>query len=953
MKKRMLSLLLCALILFGTLNGFTVPLAAAGELPKETVVIDYNCDSLTDPQVTVSSNNPPYCYFADSKTDGVEQGTVYMSGDSTSTGYSTMHFPFETNEKSFSLEIDMKVDALLTPAANIAWRGLTVEVNIPGGRTVHVTFHSLGDADENGNNAAVTVMTTELGNNSAVTERIAIPDDDAFHAWNIQFDGDKELRIFIDGTRIAAVRNLTLPSQADTASVQIKNVPLEIKSGKNDVTFDHIRMTTGTVMDKSEVIRAMPQYDSSAEALTVMTELTQLKKDAEITVSVSQKNNSTVPAVKTYRPADITSAVTLTDVPFSGMCEIDVTVTGAASTYCFDWFLPKTTKKLSPGDTADSAVPDTVYLFDDFRTVNCPTGTMWKHRYYQWPNGDFGTFLYCNGQKNSVPIELPFTVNGKFAVYIGYGVGMQSAVINGHSVNISDNASMGGEIREQFVFADDFKNAAITVANDSTKAVRIAYVKLVALSDEKYEKYLAEDDAQNFIWDDDGYSCFCYRDTVTPESLAEQFITRFAENLNVGQYMWCTYYTSILNYDSPVWWKYVTERLTELDIPKEQWPENFLDHVDKKGNQLHFEHLMRDIDKTAEKNILKINEHGAPHQFLSDFAAENGYGDVYVSLKMSSFADGDGPWAFMNSTLYYLYPEFIRGGSYQFSFQHETYRNYMHDLLIELALCENVAGVMMNFSSYPYIFGAELIDTAERTKIMNEFVKSVREDMPEGKKLIASIMLPTEENTLPWGLDYHHWVKEKYIDRLIVLSNVKEKFLPFEEELALCKQYGCEFYLGINGILAGHDTTKEEEALQKQGVKLNLNNEQTSTLQWLLRAYEAYTAGADGLYAHNGFAVSSLDPVFTNLNNKTLMEKWYEYEYPASLVQYTVTNVSAKDLPDSFKNAGAVETTAADTTETDLPAHSEPTKTPLPVYIAAAAVIALAAVIILLKKKKK
>ena len=59
-------------------------------------------------------------------------------------------------------------------------------------------------------------------------------------------------------------------------------------------------------------------------------------------------------------------------------------------------------------------------------------------------------------------------------------------------------------------------------------------------------------------------------------------------------------------------------------------------------------------------------------------------------------------------------------------------------------------------------------------------------------------------------------------------------------------------------------------------------------IQFMLRAYDAYMAGADGVFIFNGLGT---DPVYANMNNKTRMIKWHEFEYPAFLFPNTAEPV--------------------------------------------------------------
>ena len=201
-------------------------------------------------------------------------------------------------------------------------------------------------------------------------------------------------------------------------------------------------------------------------------------------------------------------------------------------------------------------------------------------------------------------------------------------------------------------------------------------------------------------------------------------------------------------------------------------------------------------------------------------------------------------------------------------------------------------------------------------------------------------------------------MKEGLIDRLLISDQGHETFFDITPYAEFFKDYpDVEFYLGINATLSGHDTTKEEEAIKLAGGTIE-GKELVSFEQFMLRAYEAYMAGADGSFIFNGLT-GGANPEYGHMNNKNRMIKWYTFTYPSSNISETVEFVNKKDVPEEFKTGTAAvpETTAADTTAADT-AASEPATpaegTKLPLYIGiGAAVIAAAVVIAVILKKKK
>ncbi len=976
MNKRICALLLGAVMLFSSVPVIAAEDAAAPA--EEKVILDYGCDSLKDSVLNLRGNKYPSYYIVDSETgknENVAAGTVYIGSDGTTRGDTSLVFPLSNMTKqTFSMKMDLKVDELITPTANSNKRGFYIDFHVPGSRNIYATFHTLGETAADGTNA---IMIYKYGwhEDATSTKQITIPTDGEFHTWEFLFNGTDEIRFYIDDELQAVVQEITLNAQTPTGFLRIGSTTQDAADGtKNAITLDRITVTEGIPFSDTLILSSLPLPGSSAKALTVETELNELTDGAKVGVKVINKADKSQTAKTEYTPSELKSTVTLTDIPFTGVVTVQVSVTGGLN-YTFDTYLHADIEEIGVDAALTAADTGKAYTFSEMFKIELPEKTKWKLNYTKDFAGSYGSVLTCQNIGEVYPFDIPVTLNGKFAVYVGYIKGTTRFSVNGTEVFVSYKKDGGNVICERFAMADDFKDGKVTVSNVTGNTARIAYVKFVALSDEEYDLHRKEDDSTNLMMDNDGFSIFCSASINSPYAMYNS-VFKYADTINLTQVNWCTFSTSILNYDSEVWWKYVTARLKELNIPEEKWPENFLDHVNDKGEHLDFEDKMRDLDKNAYKNMLTINKEGYPHVLLADYAKENGYGDVYVSLRMSHY----GANSYQTGSFYFLYPEFIRKGSFELSYSHEIYRNYLHDILMELAAPENVAGITMDFGRYPMIFGTELNDVAERTRIMNDFVKRVHDDLPEGKKLNVRVLHPTETKALAWGLNYMDWVENDWVDRIIISEQGHETFFNFAKYMDYFNQHdNVEFYLGINATLSGHDLTKEEEDLKKQGVKIE-SGERVATTQFLLRAYEAYAAGADGIFLFNGLdtsAVGGIDPAYARLNNKTLMEQWYEFHYPAYLFSTDVEFVKAADVPADKKApetekpaettkaatttaATTAETTAeptettADSTVTDAPAVSEEGGTnTVWIIIGAAAVVLIAVVSILLSKKKK
>jgi len=870
--------------------GYTVRAEEAAEKteaaePAEKVLFDYNCDKFDTTIMQVTPGTYPHTYIFDSTRKDVDEGTLRFGSSGTLNSHANIKIPLDMKNPAFALDLSMKVNSLAAFGESI-YCGFVLEVHIPDNRVLFLSVQDLGEPDENGKNAVLLMSKTKRGQKEAAV-RIAIPTDGEFHNWQFQFDGKGELRLLIDGQVQATITEITANAEVDSAYMMLKNVMTNVVSGLNDVIIDHIKVTEGITMSSSQILAATATPDSSAKNLTVTATVNKIPADAEMTVIVTPYSDPAKAEKKSYTPEDLTSSVTFTDLPFTGLCTVEVQMTNTPAV-SFKQYLYDELTYVTEAGKIENDVPDHAFVFNKMDLAERPKDSLWKETKYVNAAGEKAVLLSIPAEKDAHSFTVPVELTGKFAVYVGYVAGAKSLNVNDKNVFIAFKVNAADEIREVFALADDFDGTKITVANDASVAAQVAYVKLVSLSDEQYELYLKEDDSQNLMKDNDGYSIFTKEAYSKPENLINSVLTVPSERYNLGKFNFAMFSTSILNYDSEVWWKYVYARMDELGIPREKAPKDFLSHIDTKGEVMDFGDKWRDADIQNYANIRAINEYGAPHVILADYAAEHELGEVYASLRMSHYNGIDSLYPFQSGAFYYLHPEWlIDAGTYQLSYMHEEYRNYLHDLLMEMAAPENVAGITMDFGRYPRIFGQELADVEKRTEILNDFVKSIHDDLPEGKVLNARVLNPTKTQALDWGLDYEHWCEQGWIDRLIISDQTHETFFNFDEYMAFFEKCpDVEFYLGINGTLSGHDTTKEEEEIMKAGGYVE-GKELVRSEDFMLRAYDAYMAGADGIFLFNGPSsdpqMGGIPPYYAYMNNKTLMEKWYTFEYPQSL----------------------------------------------------------------------
>ncbi len=952
MKKRGISLFLAAVMLLGMIPAsFATETAAEKIEPK--VIFDYNCDALNDGVATAKSNKAPAYYFADSKTAGVESGTILADSDGSTEGYCTLNFDFDLPYPSLCLEMDMKIESLMTPASSAPWRGFTLELNIPGNRIVYIAVNSLGEPDSDGKNADIYTFKSARSTSGAAKGRITIPTDGKFHKWEIQFNGEDEIRVFIDGEMQVAFTDITVNSTATTGALRIINGMNNLASGKNRFVFDNIKLTSGITMTDMEALIAP---NSTANNFTVQTTFDELPESGEASFTIISKDDPTKVYSHTYKPSDLVHSETVTDIPFTGMCTVSVAATGAVKK-TFDYYLYKSVANVTPGQTLTSDGSMTVHKFASLHTADLPEDSSWKEKFFKNEDGSFGGGLTVNAIEETESFTVPVKLNGKFAVYVGYMPGTYQFTVNGRNVYVTNKKTTGTSLGERFAIAGDFKNEEITITNTAGSAARLAYVKFVAITDDMYEKYAVQNDDKKLMMDNDGFSILTGEGENTAEVLLKESVIPYAEPIGLAQYNFAMWVTGMLNFPSKTQKALIENRLRELGVPEEKWPEDNWIVVDKKGDVIDWtDSPMRDLDRRYVENIRSINKEGIPHEILADYITKNNYGELYASLRMSAYYTETATGGqYMNGSIFQLYPEWIRGGNVQLSYYYEGYRDYIFGVLMEMASSANVAGITMDFGRYPMIFGTECTDVNERTRIMNEFVKRVHDNMPEGKILNVRVLHPTAVKADPNGLDYKTWVKNGWVDRVIIGEQGHETFVNISEYANFFKDYPeVEYYAAINATLSGHDKTKEEEAIIAAGGTIE-GHEFMTFEEYMLRAYDLYMAGADGIFLFNSigqlYKEDGPNPAYSYMNNKDEIVKWYTFEYPAYAHEESVRFINQWEVPDDFRDPSLAPAESTDEIIDDPGSSAD--MTPVFVGIGALAVVVLAIVVMLIIKKKK
>lgn len=489
----------------------------------------------------------------------------------------------------------------------------------------------------------------------------------------------------------------------------------------------------------------------------------------------------------------------------------------------------------------------------------------WNLGIYELSNYDKTMSLIFSG-KNSKDLELPIKLNGYLGVYVGYMSNTDEFKIScnnneKHIIPYTKSREAKGEmfINESFVDAENFQDATLKIIPIEGKTAKIAYIKIVSLSDKQIAALSkTKVKSKKVIYDNDGYSDFFLGKYPDSYTLA-QFPSNLKEKTNAKEISWTLGTTGFLTYDSA------------YAGPAYEGFEKYEDNV-------------RNGDKIAKEQIMNILEEGkSPIEIVASSGDDLGI-DVNATLRMDAFYSADYV-KFLNGKIYEEFSNFRQKDSIRLSYYYEEVRNYILNVLKEASSVNGVDGITLDFCRYPEVIGSEA-EAEEKIEIMNEFMENVRREIPD-KKITVRFPHIKPEN---YGFDVKTWVQNGYVDRIVPSDISLESFYDISEYVQLVKNTDVELCTGITANLKGADATPYNEDLDSDG-KIP-GNEFLSPEEYMFRAKEVYDAGADGVFLFNIFndidITKDVPPEFKSLQNKNEVDKWYELEYPSYLVNYKV-----------------------------------------------------------------
>jgi len=159
----------------------------------------------------------------------VDPGQYLFYGDETATGYNIIAQFFTIGSGNWSLRFGARFADLITPSQNFTSTGIAFVVNA-NEKNYKVTFN-----DSN--------RVYFQGVTAAYNDQLAMPTDDEIHTWDIRFDGDETVSLWLDGVKVAEHDDMGTPVPSAADGLTIYNLPLDWQAGTNEVYIQGIRMS--------------------------------------------------------------------------------------------------------------------------------------------------------------------------------------------------------------------------------------------------------------------------------------------------------------------------------------------------------------------------------------------------------------------------------------------------------------------------------------------------------------------------------------------------------------------------------------------------------------------------------------------------------------------------------------------------------------------------------------
>jgi hypothetical protein len=831
------------------------------------IIFNDNCSNLSNSGWSKSLGYTQNSFIADASENEKYYTHIpyeqYLFYNSSQSSISKLTKDVAIGAGPFNVEFDAKIVDLQTPTKNEGWRGFVIDI-VANNKRYRFSINS----KNTDNKIKISLLNQDSGTDPFQTVDTYLPKDNDVHRWSIKNDGNKTISVLLDGNIIASFNNPQLASSIINDKVILYSDMNDALTGTNEIYIENFAIVKPLSIKSCNVIT-----DENNQKINISINMA-IEDEKLINIkqyklkSYVYKNDKII-AEATNLLNQKNIFFTLNNITQSGEMKLVVALiedNKKIEEISRNININVSTVNLEPGQTINSQA-GRVFLYTQMDKMLAKDNDNADHSgwelesYKDYENNKNGIIIE-NGE-NALPLSMPVKLNGWFRVYVGYVTGTESfkigetgsaspLQING-DIALKSNELYGDQwINEKSTIISNFNNNSVELFPSPSKRARIAYVKLVGLTEAQVSLYEKENDnKKRIIYDFDGYSDFFSGKYPDIEMLKSKTVDKLTGK-NIGELNWCLGTTGMLSYNS----KYAGKAFEGVET---------------------FDEQLRDGDKLAKYQILNILNSGkSPLEIVADRGRESGI-KVNASLRMDVFYNPT-IYGFLNGAMYNEYKKFTQPGSFLLSYYYPEVRDYVKNILIEAASFDNVEGITLDFCRYPTIFGREC-PTEEKVLIMNEFLRSLRNQLPKGKTI--TIRIPRSE-PIKYGFDIDTWVKEGLLDRLIPSSVGIEEFFDIKPFVDIVKNTNVQLYIGISADVSGHDITKEEEELIKLGLYIH-NKEYLDIQQYLLRAHEVYEAGADGIFLFNSTAKLYIDnnaPLeATYLGDKVLIEKWHEFDY--------------------------------------------------------------------------
>jgi len=830
-------------------------------------ILNDDCSSLTNAGWNKSLGYTADSFIADTsdstKYDAHVPYSQYLFYNNSLDSISKIDKDVSIGAGPFDVEFDAKILDLQTPSKNVGWRGFAIDIVANNKRY----RFSLNSKDIN-NKIKISLMNKDSGTNPFQTVSASLPNDNNIHRWSIKNDGNNAISILLDGKTIANFNDPQLSAGGLSDRVILYSDMTDALTGINSVYVENFAIVKALSIKNSTVITDEKNQNINI-SIDMAIEDEKLITNKQYNIKAYLYKNDKIIAESTTQLDKKTILSTLSNITQSGEMKLVLKlITGNQEieeiTKTINMNIA--TVSLDPGQTITSS-PGSVYLYTQMDKMladgqNDAIHSGWNLGSYVDSETNKNGSIIENGE-NALAIKMPVKLNGWFRVYVGYVTGTESFKIGATDttvplqvdgdISLTSNDLYGDQwINEKSTTIANFNNTSVQIIPLASKRARIAYVKLIGLTDDQVALYQKQNDnKRSVIYDFDGYSDFFSGKYPSVDALQSKTVDTLTGK-NVGEINWCLGTTGALSYNS----KYAGNAFEGLDA---------------------FDSELRDGDKLAKSQILNILSSGkSPLEILANRGLYKGI-KVNASLRMDVFYNPT-IYGFLNGSMYNEYKQYSQPGNFPLSYYYPQVRDYIKNILLESASTSNVNGVTLDFCRYPTVFGSET-PADQKIFIMNQFMETLRKELPKNKTITVRVPY---DNPLQYGFDLNTWIKEGLIDTLIPSSIGSEESFDVKPYVDMVKNTNVKLYIGISADVSGHDITKEEEELVKQGLYIN-NKEYLDIEQYLLRAYDVYEAGADGIFLFNSTSnlyLNSTAPVeSTFLGDKVLMEKWHQFDY--------------------------------------------------------------------------